>query len=52
MGCVLDLTLRRPASFEDSRAKQPDCMWLCTRVTRAPKVVESCSKAKKTRQVF
>jgi len=32
--------------------KQLDCTWLCTRVTRAPKVVESCSKARKTRQVL
>jgi len=32
--------------------KQPDCTWLCEHVTRAPKVVESCSKAQKTRQVI
>jgi len=32
--------------------KQPDHTWLCTCVTRAPKVVESCSKAQKTWQVF
>jgi len=32
--------------------KQLDCTWLCEHATRAPKVVESCSKAQKTRQVF
>jgi len=32
--------------------EQPDRMWLCAPLTRAPKVVESCSKAQKTRHVF
>jgi len=32
--------------------EQPDCTWLCAHVTRAAKVVESCAKAQKTRQVF
>jgi len=32
--------------------KQPDRMWLCTRVALAPKAIEICSKAQKTRQVF
>jgi len=27
--------------------KQPDCTWLCARVTWASKVVESCSKAQR-----
>ena len=31
--------------------KEPDCTWLCTRITRAPKVVESFSKAQETQQV-
>jgi len=32
--------------------KQLDHTWLCMSVTRAPKAVESCSKAQKTWQVF
>jgi len=32
--------------------KQLDFMWLCASVTLVPKVVESCSKAQKTWQVF
>jgi len=29
---------------------QPDCTWLCARVTQVPKVVESSSEAQKTRK--
>jgi len=32
--------------------EQPDRTWLCARLTRAPKAVESSSKAQKTWQVF
>jgi len=32
--------------------KQPDCTWLCTCLTHAQQVVESCSKAQKTWKVF
>jgi len=32
--------------------KKMDRTWLCTSVTLVPKVVESCSKAQKTQQVF
>jgi len=32
--------------------KQANHMWLCVRVTPAPKVVESSSEAQKTWQVF
>jgi len=33
-------------------SKQLDRTWLSANVTRAPKVVESCSKAQKMRQVL
>jgi len=45
-------TLSYPACFEDFAPKQPDRMWLCASATLSLKVVESCSKAEKTQQVF
>jgi len=32
--------------------EQPDCTWLCIRVTLSLKAVESCSNAQKMQQVF
>jgi len=47
------LTLWHLATFEVSCAKTTGShVALCARVTWAAKVVESCSKAQKTRQVF
>jgi len=45
------LTLNASGKFWAFRTKQPNRMWLCTCITRVPKVVESCSKAQKTWQV-
>jgi len=46
------LNFSRSVTFEHFVPKQLDRGWLCTSVTLAPKVVESCSKAEKTRQVL
>jgi len=48
----MSLTLWHPGGFEDFAPKNTDRTWLCARLTRALKVVESCSKTQKTRQVF
>jgi len=46
------LTFSCSAGFEDFAQKKTDRTWLCVSVTLAPKVVEGCSKAQKTQQVF
>jgi len=38
--------------FRGFHTKKMDRTWLCANVTLAPKAVESCSNAQKTRQVF
>jgi len=43
------LTLWCPVMQEDFVLKKTDRTWLCTSVTLAPKVVESCSKVQKIR---
>ena len=46
------LTLSCPAALRILAPKQPDRSWIYVHVTQAPKVVERCSKAQKTQQVF
>jgi len=49
---IISLTLWRPVLFEDFAPKQPEHMWLCVSGTLALKIIENCSKAQKTQQVF
>jgi len=46
------LTRSRLACFKHFVPKQSDRTWLCTSVTLAPKLVESCSNAQNTGHVL
>jgi len=52
LGRAQSLTLWRPTTFGDFQVRTTGSHVVCACVTWAPKVVESCSKAQKTWQVF